>query len=760
MATGAPWLSRRTTARSTRPRSSWCVFLWPAGPSRLVDPPTSFPFLLRQASVLSYAQGIAKAANDGRDITGVLLLVPAWFSQHQRRALADAAALADMNLLGIASTHSGAALQFGIERQWETGKKTRVVLFDLGANSLEAAVVEYSAYNVTEWGRAKTVGQFQVLETAFDPTLGTEAVEAVLADHLAIEFNDKNPKKDVDVRSLARPMAKLLKQAKRVKEVLSANNEAQVSVEEVHGDRDLRTTVSRQQLESLLDARLQFSDRVRAVLRGLLERSGLQPADVDFFELLGGGSRIPLVQRALQEELGGRALDRHLDADEAAVLGGGLMAANISTAFKLRPFGMVDGSPYPMVLVRSDLPEGDPAARLVVVPRMRRTASSRKVTMRMPAEREGQDTLSFSLQYDDAEPLPPWADGPLLGEYELSGLAAVQKRYNSTGRITVHLQYQLGGALSVSSAECLVELTEMVEVEERIPVNETEAATDPAAGAEAAASAAGGGDAAAGSEVPTEEASTAEDEAPPEEAGEGATAAAAASNATANATTVTYKVRASFQPVKSPPLAQGHPIPVGAGHQGPQAPQVRLQGAAGHQGPASHPPDVPRAPQGRPGQPRPPGGAGAADAGGRRRQEQPGGLCDRRPRGPRVGRGPAGRLDGQGARRPGQAAAGGRGVAVWGWGACQGRRLPQAAGQGAGRVRQGVAPGLRGEAAPRGGRPGPGQPGRPQGQGGGLEGEQALDRCQGDRGRPQGGCVRRDLAGQAGEGPVQEEADG
>lgn len=74
----------------------------------------------------------------------------------------------------------------------------------------------------------------------------------------------------------------------------------------------------------------------QAPLSRLLARNKLTAKNVDAVELLGGGSRVPRVQAALSEALGGRGLDRHLDADEAVVLGAGLFAANLSSSFRLR----------------------------------------------------------------------------------------------------------------------------------------------------------------------------------------------------------------------------------------------------------------------------------------------------------------------------------------------------------------------------------------------------------------------------------------
>ena len=98
-----------------------------------------------------------------------------------------------------------------------------------------------------------------------------------------------------------------------------------------------------------------FSACFQAPLTKLLARNKLAPTDVEAVELIGGGSRIPRLQAALTEALQGRTLDRHLDADEAIVLGAGLFAANLSTSFRLRKFGMTDVATYGVSFISDDL---------------------------------------------------------------------------------------------------------------------------------------------------------------------------------------------------------------------------------------------------------------------------------------------------------------------------------------------------------------------------------------------------------------------
>jgi hypothetical protein len=91
-----------------------------------------------------------------------------------------------------------------------------------------------------------------------------------------------------------------------------------------------------------------YWERVSQPLTALLERNNLTSTSNYTLQLLGGGSRVPKVKDELTKALEGLNLEKQLDADEAFALGGGLVAANLSTIFRLRPFGMQDGNMFPV----------------------------------------------------------------------------------------------------------------------------------------------------------------------------------------------------------------------------------------------------------------------------------------------------------------------------------------------------------------------------------------------------------------------------
>lgn len=255
------------------------------------------------ASLLEYAQKLAEAEADGDVVRDCVLVVPAYFSLLQRQALLDAASLAGLNVLSLVHSHTAAALQYGIERDF--GNSSQLVLFyDLGYSSAEVSLIRFSSYGGDKPDTMSLTPQLEVLDVAWvqHGTAG-DALEDLLLDHFASQHSDPTA-----VLENKKAVAKLRKQVKRTKEILSANTEAPLSVEELLPGVDFKSTISREEFEAIAE-RAGVWQRATAPVIEILKRNNLTAADLASVELLGGSSRIPKVKSALSEALGGRALD-------------------------------------------------------------------------------------------------------------------------------------------------------------------------------------------------------------------------------------------------------------------------------------------------------------------------------------------------------------------------------------------------------------------------------------------------------------------
>lgn len=300
---------------------------------------------------VAYAEGNGKGTITPKDL---VLTVPSYSTQHERKALIDAATLADFNVLALIDETTAAALQFGMDKIMEEPKV--YIFYNLGASSLQVNVVRYLAYEHKEgkYGKAKTVGGIEVLGKAWDATLGGLALDHRIVEFLADEFNKKWGTGG-DVRDFARPMAKLRVQANKIKHVLSANTEIPIYIEALHADIALQTTVSRPKLEELCADLL---ERAVAPIEKALKRANITLAEVDGIEMIGGGMRVPKIQEYVQEFLGKELeLGMHINSDESMALGASFHGANISTAFKVRHVGLADMTPFPVKIGLNELVE-------------------------------------------------------------------------------------------------------------------------------------------------------------------------------------------------------------------------------------------------------------------------------------------------------------------------------------------------------------------------------------------------------------------
>ncbi|KAH0855261.1 hypothetical protein HID58_013749, partial [Brassica napus] len=405
------------------------------------------------AMILGYGSDLAEF-HAKIPVKDMVVSVPPYFGQAERRGLIQASQLAGVNVLSLVHEHSGAALQYGIDKDFANASRH-------------------------EFGKTVSVNQFQVKDVRWDSGLGGQSMEMRLVEYFADEFN-KQLGNGVDVRKFPKAMAKLKKQVKRTKEILSANTGAPISVESLHDDRDFRSTISREKFEELCK---DLWERSLTPLKDILKHSGLKMDDIYAVELIGGATRVPKLQvnfHALEANqfdfyipkvaryrnlLGKQDLDKHLDADEAIVLGSALHAANLSDGIKLkRRLGIVDGSPYGF-LVELEGPnvKKDESTKQQLVPRMKKLPSKMFRTFVLDKD------FDVSLAYESEDILPPGITSPVFAQYSVSGLTDATEKYSSRNlsapiKANLHFSLSRSGVLSLDRGDAVIEITEWVEV--------------------------------------------------------------------------------------------------------------------------------------------------------------------------------------------------------------------------------------------------------------------------------------------------------
>ncbi|KAG1763433.1 heat shock protein 70 family [Suillus placidus] len=327
-----------------------------------------------EKQIFSATQLVAMYFGKLRDITAnelktgvsdLVIAVPGWYTDIQRRAMLDAAQIAGLNALRLINDTTAVALGYGITKTDlpEPENPRHVMFVDVGHSSMSVSVVAFSK------------GQLSVKAAAYDRHLGGRDIDYALIRYFAAQFNDKY---HIDVLSNPKATFRLLVGCEKLKKVLSANNEAPLNVESLMNDIDASSKLNRETYEELISGVL---DRIAAPLQQALAESGVSIDDIDTVELVGGTTRIPAVRARIQAALGGKFLSTTLNQDEAIARGTTFAAAFQSPTFRVREFHVHDINQYPIkVSWERAASDPDDDTELVVFPRGNSIPSTKILT--------------------------------------------------------------------------------------------------------------------------------------------------------------------------------------------------------------------------------------------------------------------------------------------------------------------------------------------------------------------------------------------
>lgn len=324
-------------------------------------------------------------------VSDLVIAVPGWFTDIQRRAMLDAAQIAGLNALRLINDTTSVALGYGITKlDLPDPENPRHVMFvDVGHSSMSVSIVAFSK------------GQLAVKAAAYDRHLGGRDIDYALLQYFAAQFNAKY---HIDVLSNPKATFRLGVGCEKLKKVLSANNEAPLNVESLMNDIDASSKLNRETYEELISGVL---DRIAAPLQQALAESGLSIDAIDTVELVGGTTRIPAVRTRIQAALGGKILSTTLNQDEAIARGATFAAAFQSPTFRVREFHVHDIAQYP-IKVCWERAESDPDddTELVVFPRGNSIPSTKILTFYR------KEPFELDAEYAEPAGLPgginPW----------------------------------------------------------------------------------------------------------------------------------------------------------------------------------------------------------------------------------------------------------------------------------------------------------------------------------------------------------------
>ncbi|ORX43255.1 hypothetical protein BCR36DRAFT_145325 [Piromyces finnis] len=246
----------------------------------------------------------------GEEVKDVVITVPAYFNDAQRRATVDASRIAGLNVLQIINEPTAAALAYGLNKTIKGEENILVV--DVGGGTTDVSLLSINN------------GTFTVKATAGDTRLGGEDLTNRLVDYFVEEFKRKY---DRDISTNSRSLNRLRKLCERAKCILSSSFYASVEIEHLFDGIDLYSGITRAQFEELNS---DYFEKILEPIERVLSDTDSDKSDIDEIVLVGGSTRIPKIQQLVTSYFDGKKLNKTVNPDEAVACGAAIQSANIS----------------------------------------------------------------------------------------------------------------------------------------------------------------------------------------------------------------------------------------------------------------------------------------------------------------------------------------------------------------------------------------------------------------------------------------------
>ena len=252
----------------------------------------------------------------GEDISEAVITVPAYFNDSQRQATKDAGKIAGLDVKRIINEPTAAALAYGLDKKRGDAK---IAVYDLGGGTFDISIIEIAEIDGEH--------QFEVLSTNGDTFLGGEDFDLTVIDYLADEFKREN---GIDLHNDSLALQRLKEAAEKAKIELSNSQQTEINLPFITADQSgpkhLVLKLSRAKLESLVE---ELVDRTIGPCRTAIKDAGLSVSDIDDVILVGGQTRMPLVQEKVKAFFNKEAR-RDVNPDEAVAIGAAIQAAVLS----------------------------------------------------------------------------------------------------------------------------------------------------------------------------------------------------------------------------------------------------------------------------------------------------------------------------------------------------------------------------------------------------------------------------------------------